>query len=486
MVLPQKYLKYLACLFIPITFLSTSARSQSTTRPNIVWIVSDDLGVELSCYGDPYVATPHVDRLAREGVRFTNAQAVAPVCSPSRSAFMTGMYPQVIGSQHHRTVDRQPLPAPVRPITEYFREAGYYVCNGDARAALKKPGKTDFNFAGENFFDGSDWSGRQPGQPFFAQVQIFQPHRAFQHDPARPIPYANLKLPPYYPEHPLAQWDWAMYLESVQRMDQQVGEVLERLEKEGILDNTIIIFFGDHGRPHVRDKQFLYEGGTHIPLVVRFPDQRRAGSVRSELIATTDLPATSLALAGLPVPAHLMGKDIFDRRFKRRQLVLATDRKDETVDRIRGVRETRYKYLRNYYPERPYMQPNQYKRYEYPVYPLLFELQKAGKLTPEQQLFMAEKRPAEELYDLQNDPYELRNLAADPKYLKHLRRLRQACDDWVATYDQSTYPEPDEVLQKVQKQMDTYYSERARRLGEPYGTSDAELLDYWLKQMKQP
>lgn len=467
--------------------LAAGHAQQATLRqPNIVWIVSDDLGVELGCYGDPYVATPHLDRIAREGVRFTNAHAVAPVCSPSRSALMTGMYPQVIKSQHHRAVDRQPLPASAPAITTYFRKAGYYVCNADSRSDLSKPGKTDYNFAGRDFFDGADWSKRDPGQPFFAQVQIFQPHRAFIRDPERPIAYDSIQLPPYYPQHPLAQWDWGLYLESVQRLDHQVGAVMKRLEDEGILDQTIIVFFGDHGRPHVRDKQFLYEGGTHIPLLVRFPDQRLAGSVRNDLIASTDISVTSMALAGLPLPSSLMGLDIFDRRFKRNQLVLATDRKDETVDRIRAVRELRYKYIRNYYPDRPYMQPNQYKRYEYPVYSLLFELQREGKLTPAQQLFMAKGRPAEELYDLEQDPFELHNLAADPAHHAHLTRMRKACERWVARYDTDPYPEPAELVDQVQKQMDAYYSDRCKRLNEPYGGSDADLLAYWLRQMERP
>ncbi|MEM9986689.1 MAG: sulfatase-like hydrolase/transferase, partial [Bacteroidota bacterium] len=217
----------------------TAAWSQ--TKPNILWINADDLGRELACYGHPVVQTPNIDRLAKQGVRYTNAYANTPVCSPSRSSLITGAYPTAINCQDHRTINMTELPNGIRPITKYFREAGYFVSNGSG-LDMSKSGKRDYNFVPDIIYEGSDWSQRADGQPFFAQVQIKYPHRTFVNSSSHPIDPDEVVLPGCYLDHPLLRADWARYLESVQACDSIVGYILDRLEEEGLAENTIVFF----------------------------------------------------------------------------------------------------------------------------------------------------------------------------------------------------------------------------------------------------
>jgi uncharacterized sulfatase len=242
-------MKYHILVFLAVICLSVSCTLQKEVepKPNIVWINLDDLGVELGCYGNTDVKSPNIDKLASEGIRFTKAYAAAPICSPSRSAMITGMYPTAVNCIEHRPLKKAPLPEGVVPITEYFREAGYFCTNGSGKN-MNKGGKTDFNFSYEGkIFDGTDWNQRQSGQPFFAQVQIFEPHRPFVDDTENPIDYNKVTLPDCYPDNPLLKADWAKYLESIQVGDKIVGNILQRLEEEGLAENTIVFLFGDNG-----------------------------------------------------------------------------------------------------------------------------------------------------------------------------------------------------------------------------------------------
>jgi N-sulfoglucosamine sulfohydrolase len=417
-------------------------------RPNILWILSEDISPDLSCYGTAGVRSPNLDELASEGIRFTNAFTTGPVCSASRSAMITGMYQTSIGAHHHRSHrdDGYALPEPVKLITEYFREAGYFTANvKTAAAGVRGSGKTDFNFQFTNAFDGTDWNQRKAGQPFFAQLSISMTHRGGHWKNLReklknPVDPAKVKLPPYYPDHPVAREDWATYLNSIQLMDEYVGKILERLNEERLTDNTVVIFIGDHGRCHVRGKQWLYDGGIHIPLIVRWRGKLKAGQVCDNLVSAIDISATVLKIAGIEPPKHIegkvflepVGKKIWKPVKKRKYIIAARDRCDETIDRIRCVRTERYKYIRNFMPERPYTQINRYKERSYPVLGLMKELHAAGKLTPVQALFMAPRKPDEELYDLRNDPYEIKNLAGSAEHEKPLKKMRGILDKWIA------------------------------------------------------
>lgn len=427
-------------------------------KPNILWILSEDISPDLSCYGAAAVQTPNLDKLAGQGIRFTNAFTTGPVCSASRSAMITGMYQTSIGAHHHRSHrdDGYRLPEPVKLITEYFREAGYFTANVKTAApGVRGSGKTDFNFQFKDAFDGSDWNQRKGSQPFFAQLSISMTHRGGHWKNLReklkdPVDPAKVKLPPYYPDHPVARQDWATYLNSIQVMDGYVGKILERLEDDGLAENTAVIFIGDHGRCHVRGKQWLYDGGIHIPLIVRWPGKLKAGQVCDNLVSAIDISATVLKIAGIEPPRHIegkvflepVGKKIWKPAKNRKYIIAARDRCDETIDRIRCVRTERYKYIRNFMPERPYTQINRYKERSYPMLGLMKELHAEGKLTPVQALFMAPRKPDEELYDLRNDPYEIKNLAASAEYERILKEMRAILDKWIQeTGDMGQFPE---------------------------------------------
>ena len=467
-------------LFIAaLLFLMVSCKQEDDSRPNILWIVADDLGTDLGCYGEKAVFTPNLDKLAKEGVKYDNFFTVTAVCSPSRSTLITGMYPTSINCHQHRTRNKKPLPNGIKPVTHYFREAGYFTFNGDFRDPAK-PGKQDYNFIAEDIYDGTDWTHREADQHFFGQIQIFYPHRPFIRDLSHPVDTANVNIPPYYPDHPITRIDWALYLEFIQLLDIEVGKILDRLEEEGLAENTIVFFFGDQGRPHVRAKQFMYDGGIHTPFIMRWPDGRDHGVSETRLVSNIDISVTSLILAGIEVPRHLQGMNIHESGEKERKYIVSMrDRRDETVDRIRAVRNQDYKYIRNFYPERPYTQFNAYKKYRYPVLTLLELMKDEGTLTKEQVPYMAETRPAEELYDLRADPWEVKNLALDEQHQDILLEMRKHLDEWLQWADKGQYPEDQAEINYADSLMKIRYASWMEKIGLSSEVSNEEILEYW-------
>ncbi|MFC1712459.1 sulfatase-like hydrolase/transferase [Candidatus Poribacteria bacterium] len=462
--------------------------ADSQERPNILWLDAEDLSPELGCYGAPLVQTPNIDQLAEDGVRFTNAFVTGPVCSASRSAVMTGMYQTSIGVHHHRSNRQTPLPEGIRNITHYLREAGYFTCNGQALTDGRK-GKLDYNFkmSFDEAFDGTDWSQCKPGQPFFAELHFSETHRNFYRDPDNPIDPDDVELPPYYPDHPIARRDWALYLETAQNLDKKVGKVLQRLEDEGLAENTVVFFWGDHGRAMVRGKQFLYDGGILIPLIVRWPGQIQPGIVNNELTSAIDLAPTWLTIAGAEVPDYMQGQVCLGPDARGRDYIFAArDRCDETDDRIRCVRTERYKYIRNFFPERPYTYFNAYKKLQYPVLTLMEILNARGELAPEQARFMAETRPAEELYDLQSDPHEVHNLADDTGHQEILRELRAKLDEWIVeTGDQGEIPESEEVMAYWDGSAAKNFAKNMRSRGLEPDVDPEEYLAWWEQRLNE-
>lgn len=434
---------------ILLTLLSGGVLAQQAgepaKQPNIVWIIVDDMSANFSCYGERTIRTPHVDQLAAGGTRFRKAFVTAPVCSPCRSALITGCYQTTIGAHHHRSGRGErkiELPGDVVPIPELFQKAGYYTCIGGFGARDGRLGKTDYNFEWpRQMYDGNDWSGRKAGQPFFMQVQLHggkhrgqKPNknwheRVLREFGSRTNPN-DVTLPPYYPRDPVILQDWADYLDCCRFTDKEVGDVMARLKKEGLIDNTVVFFMTDHGISHARGKQFLYDEGIHVPLVIHGPGVPK-GMVRNDLVEHIDLAATSLALAGITVPAWMQARNVLARDDRPRDAVFAArDRCDETIDRIRSVRTEKYKYIRNYRNERPLLQPCRYKD-EKTIIQRLRELHEEKKLDSlTESLLFAEKRPAEELYDLAADRYEVNNLAADPRYQSVLDEMRAKLADW--------------------------------------------------------
>lgn len=433
--------RFLLCL---LACCAVAARAAD--RPNVLWLIGEDLGTELACYGTKEVATPNLDALATSGVRYAHAYN-GNVCSPSRSAFMTGMYSVSIGAHNHRSNrdGKHPLPDGVRLLTDWLRDAGYFTANVvdlPPACGFKGSGKTDWNFTYTNRpFDSKAWTDLAAHQPFYAQINFKETHRTFS-APARIDP-AKVVLPPYYPDDPVTRKDWAAYLDDVQALDAKVGVVLRQLEQDGLADSTLVVFFGDNGQSMVRGKQFCYESGHHVPLIVRWPKKFpvpahfQPGTVDARLIEGIDITATTLAMAGVAKPAKMQGRVLFGAACEpdRAYSFGSRDRCDETVMRIRTVRDARWRYIRNFTPETPLLAPNAYKERQYPVWNLLKERHAQGKLTPEQDALCQARMPDEELYDLEADPWEIRNLAKSekPEDQAARQRLRAALDEWIET-----------------------------------------------------
>jgi arylsulfatase A-like enzyme len=440
------------------------------SRPpvNVLWLFCEDVCPWMPLFGDATVATPNLARLAARGSVFTRCFAPAGVCSPSRSGVITGCMPTRIGVHQHvssRTWVGEPaihLPAPVRPLPQLFRDAGYYTYN---------LGKDDYNFAyrREDLYDGPYevvqfygpqhaghgkqdphaslplWRNRSPGQPFFGQVTLWggKNERPTRRPPVRP---EDVRVPPMYPDTPVFRELVAKHYNQIQTTDEEVGEILDALERDGLLEDTAILFFADHGYELLRHKQFLYDGGIHVPLIVAPPPRLgRAAGVSDGLVSSIDVAATSLALAGLPVPEWMQSRDILAPGFHREAVFAARDRCDFTIDRIRAVRTTRHKYIRNLLTDRPLMQP-QYRDFD-PQFRDYMDAYRSGRMTPAQAAFAGPHRPAEELYDLASDPHEMHNLAADLAQAGTLAALRRMLDAWMQTdCRDADAPEPEQQM----------------------------------------
>ena len=448
-------------------------------RPNVLWFVVDDMSANFSCYGEKTIQTPHVDRLAKEGMRFTRAYATSPVCSTFRSALITGMYQTSIGSHHHRSGRGEhtiQLPSGVRPVPVIFQQAGYYTCNGSGLPGISgsgtpvakdRIGKTDYNFDWDaSMYDSHDWGDCPKDKPFFMQVQLHggkirgaseAKYTSTQKRMVKEFGKAtnpdSVKLPPYYPRDPVMLRDWSTYLDSVKLTDKHVGLVIARLEKEGLLDNTLVVFFTDHGISHARGKQFLYDEGTHIPLVIRGPGIPK-NNVRSDLVEHIDVAALSLAAAGIPIPAKMQGQDILADNYQPKAHVFAArDRCGEAADRIRSVRSDKYLYIKNFYPQRPLLMPSNYKDSKL-ILMRLRELHAAGELSDlTKTLLFSPARPPEELYVYGEDKWQVDNLADSPSHAAALAQHRARLKKWIdETGDQG--PETPEVyVMEIEDQL---------------------------------
>src|ERR1051325_9844959 len=453
-------LRWLATLLL-ISLPALSLQAAGAPRPNILWLVAEDFGPHLSCTGTKQVWTPNIDALASAGVRYTRFYD-GMVCSVSRSSFMTGMHAVSIGAHNHRTINKKPLPDGVKVLTDWMRGAGYFTATLvelTPPCDFKGAGKTDCNFLHEGKpFDSNKWSDLKSHQPFYAQINVHETHRDYK-APSKADP-ALVELPPYYPDHPITRKDWAMYLDSATELDRKISLILEALKKDGLADDTIIVFFGDNGQSHVRGKQFCYEEGFHVPLIIRWaknfapPSNFHPGTLDDRMLDGIDLAPTMIDLAGPPKPPKMQGRIFLGEHTEApRQYLFGTrDRCDETVMRIRAVRDDRYRYIHNFTPETPFLDHNRYKETQYPVWNLLKELHAQGKLTPPQEFLCQPRMPDEELYDLQTDPFEIHNLAKsdNPEHQAELKKLRAVLDQWIVDVnDQGRIPEPPEIINKL-------------------------------------
>lgn len=493
---PKAAVKSFLC---PLLLLIALVQAQAVPPPppNVVWIIADDMSPDTGAYGAKGIQTPHLDRLAAEGRRHTRAYSTAPVCSASRSAFILGTYQTTTGLHPHDTENPQPLPAPYIPLPTLLRNAGWFVTNAPAPETVRNgrkvtKAKTHYNFAHDpkQMFDGDDWRQRRPGQPFFAQFQITEPHRPF------PVPesfdeaaLAAIQLPENYPDHPLIRRDWYAYQRSVEMVDRRVGVILDQLRQEGVLENTVVMFFADHGRPMPWGKQWLSVEGLQVPLILRGP-QIAAGSVEGRVVSLVDLAPTVLKLAGLDIPAWMEGRAILGSEFPARDHVFAArDRCGDAMDRIRAVITEKHLLVRQFHPELSRLNWSSYKEDQYPGMPLLRELQRGGRLPAFPAQWLAPTRAEVELYDLAADPAGLHNVAADPAHAPQVAKLRKTLEEWVtATHHQCATGDPatEPPLAEIQKsKRGDYQRTWKKRLGKPEPT-DAERVDWWLKTYGLP
>jgi N-sulfoglucosamine sulfohydrolase len=431
---------------ITIATVATTAAAQ-TRSPNIVWLSAEDMGSRLGAYGDPIARTPHLDRLADEGVRYDHAYVPQPICAPARTAIITGMYQNAIGAQHMRTTESgmEGSPGPylavpphyARAFPEYLRAAGYYTSNNV---------KTDYQFGLPfTIWDESSaqahWRNRpDPDQPFFAvfnnvgthESQVW-PHTARNQERPLVTDPASVQVPPYYPDTPAVRESLARHYDNIAEMDTWAGDLLRQLEDDGLLDNTVVFFWGDHGDGLPRAKRWLYDSGLRVPLIVRWPDGLDRGTASEELVSLIDLAPTVLALAGVEVPRHMHGRVIAGpgREPAPDYLFATRDRVDVAYDMVRAAWDGRFRYIRNFYPELPYVLHVPYRN-QTPIMQELLRLHEEDLLSGPQRLWLADRRPAEELYDTRADPHEIHNLAGDPAHRQVLERFRGTLDGWMA------------------------------------------------------
>jgi len=459
--------KYLIILTLGAFF--SFAPEQDSESPNILWIYVDDMNDWMGCYGDNTIATPNIDLLAEKGVKFNHAYMPCPVCSPTRSALITGTMQTSYGLHHHETMVKKPLPAGITTLPELFRKAGYITFN---------EAKTHYNFSynhddlfspefkrpSESLVNGHlvghdlSWLEQLKGKKFFGQIQLiggkWQGETGNKYPAPSSIKESTVIVPPQYPDNPVFRNAIARHYEQIAWCDSQVGAIIQALKDYGIWENTAVFFFTDHGCPLPRAKQHVYEEGSKVPLIIHWPEGYKQllniGKVRNDLVSGIDISVTTLALAGIKVPAFMEGKNLFAGNFKERDFVVtAKDRMGIAIDHVRAIRSDTFLYVKNYMTDRPLYQPAY--RDEYATFTTLRKLYDEGKLTPLQASYHeASQRPSEELYDVINDTNQLNNLAKDPTYATALKKHRKYLKNWEEkTDDKGRYPATTEELRKV-------------------------------------
>lgn len=451
--------------------LTGTARAQD--RPNILWLTTEDIGPNLGCYGDKYAVTPNLDAFAARSQLFLRAWSNAPVCAPARTTIISGMYPPSTGSEHMRS--SVPLPEGVKMYPQLLREAGYY-CTNNA--------KEDYNLQKMRDADGKDavwdesskkahWRNRPTGKPFFAvfnfekthESQIRRPGHQLVHDPAQ------APVPPYHPDTPEVRHDWAQYADNITEMDGLFAARLKELEEAGLAEDTIVFFYGDHGAGMPRHKRWPYHSGLRVPFIVHFPKKWQhlapkgyaPGSRSEELVSFVDFSPTLLSIIGEAAPAYLQGRAFCGAHAKPAPGYLHgfRGRMDERYDLVRSMTDGRYVYIRQYMPHLAYGQYINYMM-QMPTAQIWKATFDSGKATPAQSLFWQPTKPVEELYDLQQDPHEVNNLASDPQHAETLARLRAAHEAHLkATRDLGFIPEAQRLARSRGKSpRDAFSSEK--------------------------
>ncbi|MFL3007352.1 MAG: sulfatase [Candidatus Neomarinimicrobiota bacterium] len=481
----MRIIKRSSILFF-LLIIACSNEKNIDKRPNIVWLVAEDLGLYIPSFGDSTISTPNLSRLAEEGVRYNNVYSVSGVCSPSRASIVTGMYPTSIGAHHMRTLSQQPaakkkglinyevVPSPqIKMVSQILREKGYYCTNNK---------KEDYQFyksltAWDESSIYAHWRNRDKDQNFYSIFNFGVTHESNLWDPwyrhfdldtfppgrgigkwweqfagiEKPLYLSDniqISVPPYLPNNDIVRKDMKRMYSNIVEMDGKVGLILKQLEDDDLLEETIVVFYTDHGGPLPREKRLLYDSGIRVPMIIRYPNQVRAGEVDNQLISFVDFAPTLLSLANIPSRKYHQGRS-FEGKYKsknnRKYIHAAADRFDEHYDMIRAVRDNRYKYLKNFNPEKPYYLPLEYREKMDSMQELLI-MNQNGQLDNLQLLWFRDEKPEEELFDTYSDPYELRNLADDPKYQDKLYELRKECSEWMKEVNDKGHISEEELI----------------------------------------
>lgn len=450
-------MKTILSILILIVSFSLRANFQQG-NPNILWVSCEDITPMLGCYGDVNAFTPNLDKFAKKSIMFTNAFATAPVCSPARSCIITGHYATTLGTEHLRSIVK--IPNIIKPFPKYLREKGYYATNNY---------KEDYNFTDDGIWNASSkkahWKNREKNRPFFSVFNLGITHQSgiFGNDSVynarieKFLPYIKktdrkkLVLPSYYPDSPIVRKLWARYYTNVSIVDYQFGQFLKELEDDGLSDNTIVIFFSDHGTGMPRSKRALYDSGLKIPLLVHIPPKisskfdRAAGTTDDQMVSFIDFAPTMLEVAGIEIPKTWSGRAFISTKEKgETPYVFATsDRVDEGYEMTRSIRTKEFRYVRNFFPFLPLLQPNFYTD-QSAIMVELENFRNSPDLTEEQKTLFAKNRMPEELYDIKNDPDETHNLAYDPEYRKNIKMMRgRLKDEMMKSFDTGVMPEPE-------------------------------------------
>ena len=445
----------LLILLITVVLISCDNRT-ANLQPNILWITCEDLSPILGCYGDRVANTPNIDLFAQNAVRFTNAYASAPICTPARSSLITGVYASSMGTHHLRGV--VPKSDKIKCFTEFLREKGYYCTNNV---------KEDYNFitpeeAWDESSDSAHWRNRKPEQPFFSVFNFMVTHQSQTRygieklneinstlDEKDRINPDDVEIPPYYPDTPIVRNNIASLYTQMHIMDKKFQEIINQLEEDGLRENTIIFFYSDHGTGLPRGKGYLHDTGIKVPLIIEFPEKykhyspAKAGAFSDELVNFIDFPPTVLSLTGIDPPKYMQGNPFLGqyRKNSNDYVISIRDRRDEVLMFSRSIRTDKYHYIRNFLPHRPRMQRNFYSEIT-PIRQELRRLDNLGLLQSNEDWLMEDSVPVDELYDTETDPHELNNLAQEAEHLEIMELLKRNLFSWmVETKDLGLVPE---------------------------------------------
>lgn len=432
-------------VFGSMFFWTCSNQKKENVKPNILFILSEDISIDFECYGMEAVKTPVLNKLAKTGVQYMNVYGNNSICSPSRSNMMTGVHQNIINAQHHRSNREIPLAKPYKPITSYLRDAGY-TCVIGSNLVRQNGQKIDVNFKHKML---GNWDGESQfglfdkkhevlpeDQPFFQQVTMHVTHRgdwwnSIRKQSTHKVNPDDIKLPPHYADNSVIREDWAKYLDQIEYMDAEVGLLLDDLEAKDMKDNTIIIFIGDNGRCNVRGKGYLYESGLHLPLIVNWPAKLTGGNKDKRLVASVDVASTILDIAGIELPEYMTAKSILkEDKIPREYVYSSRDLWDEVLEQSRAITTHEYRYIKNNIIEQSHDAHQAYLEFHRPAVHIMRGLKEKGKLNGLQSKFFADAKEPEELYDIVNDPFEINNLINNPEYTKVVDKMRSYYAEW--------------------------------------------------------